>query len=198
MIRVRIDGKSFGATQVLGRVHFDIAPGESVALVGASGIGKSTVLRILAGTDPDFEGQVERPEGMAVVFQEPTLMPWRTVELNLTLVHPALGAEEARQALEKVGLAGKETLFPGQLSLGQQRRLALARAFATPPELLIMDEPFASLDPATAERMLALTETLLHDTRPAMLFVTHDRAEAERLSDRILRLEGVPATLSSS
>lgn len=196
MIRVRIDGKSFGGTQVLGRVHFDIAPGESVALVGESGIGKSTVLRILAGTDTAYEGSVTRPDRMAVVFQEPTLLPWRTVAQNLTLVHPALGAEGARKALDKVGLAGKERLFPGQLSLGQQRRLALARAFATPPELLIMDEPFTSLDPATAERMLELTETLLKDTRPATLFVTHDRAEAERLSDRILRLGGTPATLT--
>lgn len=196
MIEVRIDGKRFGETQVLGRVHFDIAPGECVALVGESGIGKSTVLRIVAGTDTDFDGSVARPARMAVVFQEPTLLPWRSVMQNLTLVHPDLGAEAARAALERVGLAGKEGLFPGQLSLGQQRRLALARAFATPPELLIMDEPFTSLDPATADRMLSLTESLLSATRPAALFVTHDRGEAERLSDRILRLRGAPAELT--
>ncbi len=196
MIRVRIDAKHFGDVQVLARVHFDIAPGESVALVGESGIGKSTVLRIIAGTDVSFEGSVERPERMAVVFQEPTLLPWRSVLQNLTLVHPDLGAEGARAALDRVGLRGKEALFPGQLSLGQQRRLALARAFARPPDLLIMDEPFTSLDHATAERMLALTESLLAATRPATLFVTHDRAEAERLSDRILRLAGTPAELT--
>ncbi|MGP6086141.1 ABC transporter ATP-binding protein [Antarctobacter jejuensis] len=196
MIRVRIDAKRFGDVQVLGAVHFDIAPGESVALVGESGIGKSTVLRIIAETDLAFEGHVDRPERMAVVFQEPTLLPWRSVLQNLTLVHPGLGAEGARAALDRVGLAGKEDLFPGQLSLGQQRRLALARAFATPPDLLIMDEPFTSLDPATAERMLTLTESLLAATRPATLFVTHDRDEAERLSDRILRLEGAPAELT--
>lgn len=196
MIRVRIDAKRFGAVQVLGRVHFDIAAGESVALLGESGIGKSTVLRILAGTDTDYDGSVQRPERMAVVFQEPTLLPWRPVMQNLTLVHPGLGTDAARAALGRVGLAGKEGLFPGQLSLGQQRRLALARAFATPPDLLIMDEPFTSLDPDTAERMLALTESLLAATRPATLFVTHDRGEAERLSDRILRLEGAPAHVS--
>ncbi|MDD9732410.1 ABC transporter ATP-binding protein [Mameliella sp. AT18] len=195
MIRVRIEAKHFGEAQVLGRVHFDIAPGECVALVGPSGIGKSTVLRILAGTDEAFSGHVDRPDRMAVVFQEPTLLPWRSVLQNLTLVHPDLGTEGARVALERVGLSGKETLFPGQLSLGQQRRLALARGFATPPDLLIMDEPFASLDPETAERMLALTESLMATTRPATLFVTHDRAEAERLADRILRLDGTPATL---
>ncbi|WP_300444447.1 ABC transporter ATP-binding protein [uncultured Mameliella sp.] len=196
MIRVRIEAKHFGEAQVLGRVHFDIAPGECVALVGPSGIGKSTILRILAGTDEDFTGHVDRPERMAVVFQEPTLLPWRNVIQNLTLVHPDLGTEGARTALDRVGLAGKETLFPGQLSLGQQRRLALARGFATPPDLLIMDEPFASLDAETAERMLALTESLMATTRPATLFVTHDRAEAERLADRILRLDGAPATLA--
>ncbi|MFC0158465.1 ABC transporter ATP-binding protein [Mameliella alba] len=195
MIHVRIDDKHFGEAQVLGRVHFDIAPGECVALVGPSGIGKSTVLRILAGTDEAFSGHVDRPDRMAVVFQEPTLLPWRSVLQNLTLVHPDLGTEGARAALDRVGLSGKERLFPGQLSLGQQRRLALARGFATPPDLLIMDEPFASLDPETAERMLALTESLMATTRPATLFVTHDRAEAQRLADRILRLDGTPATL---
>lgn len=196
MIRVRIDAKRFGDVQVLGRVHFDIAPGESVALVGDSGIGKSTVLRIIAGTDAAFDGHVKRPDRMAVVFQEPTLLPWRSVVQNLTLIHPDLGTEAARTALDRVGLGGKDDLFPGQLSLGQQRRLALARAFARPPDLLIMDEPFTSLDPETAERMLTLTETLLAATRPATLFVTHNRAEARRLSDRILRLDGAPAELT--
>ncbi len=90
----------------------------------------------------------------------------------------------------------RQTLFPGQLSLGQQRRLALARAFAGEPDFLIMDEPFVSLDPKIAEVMLSLTETLISEVRPATLFVTHARAEAERLKARILELRGAPAALA--
>ena len=197
MIRVDVAAKWFGETQVLGPVAFEIAPGETVAVLGPSGIGKSTLLRIVAGLDAAFEGQIERPGRMAIVFQEPTLLPWRSALRNLTLVHPQLGRAEAMEMLGKVGIADKADLYPGQLSLGQQRRLALARAFAGRPELLIMDEPFVSLDAATAETMLALTERLIAEIRPATLFVTHSREEADRLADRILELAGDPARLNA-
>lgn len=189
MIAVDIKAKRFGGTPVLGPVTFTIERGESVALVGPSGIGKSTLLRIVAGIDPNFDGAVTRPDTLAIVFQEPTLLPWRSTLENLTLIHPGLADAEARRALDQVGLAGKETLFPGQLSLGQQRRLSLARAFAGNPEFLIMDEPFVSLDADTAEAMMRLTESLIARHRPAVLFVTHDRGEAERLASRVLTLE---------
>lgn len=192
MIAVDVKAKAFGGTPVLGPIRFDIATGEAVALVGPSGIGKSTLLRIVAGIDPRFEGRVSRPDAMAIVFQEPTLLPWRSCAQNLMLLHPAMDAAAAQAALEAVGLAGKAALFPGQLSLGQQRRLALARAFAGAPAFLIMDEPFVSLDPQTAEAMLALTERLIATHRPAVLFVTHDLSEAQRLAPRILRLEAGP------
>ncbi|KMK65487.1 ABC transporter ATP-binding protein [Puniceibacterium sp. IMCC21224] len=195
MIKVDVLRKTYGDSQILGRVSFEIAKGETVAILGPSGIGKSTLLRIIAGIDPAYEGTVTRPDRMAIVFQEPTLLPWRSVLRNITLVHPDLGESAAMQMLEKVGIGDKAALFPGQLSLGQQRRLALARAFAGSPEFLIMDEPFVSLDPKTAEAMLALTETLIHETGPATLFVTHARGEAERFHARVLELRGAPATL---
>lgn len=190
MISVDIREKRFGDTMVLGRMSFEIEPGESVALVGPSGIGKSTLLRIVAGIDTAFEGSIIRPNHVAIVFQEPTLLPWRSSLDNLRIVHPALGIEQARHALAQVGLAGKEQHFPGQLSLGQQRRLALARAFCGEPEFLIMDEPFVSLDLETADAMLSLTEDLIARHAPAMLFVTHERGEAERLAERILTMSG--------
>ncbi|SIT06470.1 NitT/TauT family transport system ATP-binding protein [Roseivivax lentus] len=196
MIEIAITAKSFGDRPVLGPIRFDIAPGETVAVTGPSGIGKSTLLRIVAGIDTEFEGHVTTPPRIAMVFQEPTLLPWRSVLQNLTLVHPELGDDAARARLDRVGLADKAGDFPGQLSLGQQRRLALARAFAGAPELLILDEPFVSLDKTTAETMLGLTEALIAETRPATLFVTHAAAEARRLATRTLALRGSPATLA--
>lgn len=197
MIAVDVTSKRFGDTQVLGRVRFDVAPGETVALLGPSGIGKSTLLRIVAGIDGDYQGTVQRPDAMAIVFQEPTLLPWRSALDNLLLTQPGLDKPAAEAALERVGLAGKGDAFPGQLSLGQQRRLSLARAFAGRPAFLIMDEPFVSLDPEMAAQMIGLTEDLIAETRPATLFVTHARAEADRLADRVLVLSGQPATLEA-
>lgn len=188
MIKVAIEGKRFNNTQVLGRIAFEIATGETVALVGPSGIGKSTLLRLVAGIDTSFDGHIERPDALAMVFQEPTLLPWRSALDNLRIVHPALTQQAAVVALSKVGLSGKEQEFPGQLSLGQQRRLSLARAFVGKPDLLIMDEPFVSLDPETAETMMSLTETLIAEQKPATLFVTHAMSEAKRLAQRVLAL----------
>jgi len=195
-IRVDIRAKHFGRTQVLRDVHFSVSRGETVALLGPSGIGKSTLLRIVAGLDRDFDGSVRRPDEMAMVFQEPTLLPWRSALQNVLLVHPGLTPREARAALDRVGLKGREDAFPRALSLGQQRRLALARAFAGRPRMLIMDEPFVSLDPGLADAMLSLAEDLIAEQRPATIFVTHARAEADRLASRVLELRGTPATLT--
>nr|WP_289850500.1 ATP-binding cassette domain-containing protein [Sinorhizobium meliloti] len=176
-------------------IRFEMEIGETVAILGPSGVGKSTLLRLVAGIDTAFEGEITRPENIAMVFQEPVLLPWRSVIENLTLVHPQLGSQAALSALERTGIADRAGLFPGQLSLGQQRRLALARAFAGRPELLVLDEPYVSLDPAMAEDMLALTEALIAETAPAVILVTHSEAEARRLTRRCLRLAGKPATI---
>ena len=196
MIEADIRSKSFGTSRVLGPVRFTVRPGETVAILGPSGIGKSTLLRIVAGIDRRFAGRVARPDRMAIVLQEPTLLPWRSAADNVRLVHPDLPRTKVQAVLDRVGLGDRPDHFPGQLSLGQQRRLALARAFAGSPEGLVMDEPFVSLDTQTADRMLALTEALIAETRPATLLVTHAESEATRLADRILRLGGRPATLA--
>ncbi len=195
MLSVDVVSKSFGDNEILRGVSFSARKGETVAILGPSGIGKSTLLRLIANTDTDFVGSIERPGRMAVVFQNPTLLPWRNVGENVSLVHQRLDAAVIQSALERVGIGAKAQMFPRQLSLGEQRRLALARALAGRPELLIMDEPFVSLDGKTAQDMLALTEQLIDEIRPTTLFVTHQRAEAERLGTRIIELGGSPATL---
>ncbi|MFQ1700761.1 ABC transporter ATP-binding protein [Loktanella agnita] len=197
MISVDVRAKRFGSSQVLKDIRFSVAAGETVAILGPSGIGKTTLLRLIAGIDPRFDGQITRPENTAIVFQEPVLLPWRSVIDNILLIHPHLGRPTAWVALDEVGLGDKADLFPSQLSLGQQRRLSLARGFAGAPELLIMDEPFVSLDAQTAAAMLDLTEALITKTRPATIFVTHALREAERLATRIIHLGGSPATMQT-
>ncbi len=194
ILDLALSAKRFGATQVLGALRLTIGKGEIVALTGPSGVGKTTLLRILAGLDTAFEGTILRPERTAMVFQEPTLLPWRDARANIRLTTGA-SAETADRLLAEVGLEGREQALPLRLSLGQQRRLALARALAAEPELLLMDEPFVSLDPARVEEMLTLTARLLAARDTASVIVTHSRAEAERLASRVVTVDGAPAVI---
>ena len=195
MITVDVQGKRFGDAAILGKIGFTVNASQTLAITGPSGIGKTTLLRIIAGLDEDFDGSVVRPGRIAMVFQEPTLLPWRTAIDNIALTTGA-DARTAEAALGEVGLSGMSARFPGQLSLGQQRRLALARALAAEPDLLLMDEPFVSLDAALIEEMLELTTRLLASRRAATVLVTHSQKEAERLADRIIHLGGSPAAIA--
>ena len=194
MIALDLTAKSFGATQVLGPMRLRVEPGEVLGISGPSGAGKSTLLRILAGIDRRFEGGLEAPGRRAMVFQSPTLMPWRRVIDNVTIPTGATTAEAA-EMLARVGLAGLERRWPGQLSLGQARRVGIARAFVGRPELLILDEPFASLDAERIEDLLTLTATLIAETRPAVVLASHAEHELATLSPRRARLDGRPARL---
>jgi len=192
-LAVTVRDKRFGARQVIADLTFRAAPGEFVALVGPSGCGKSTLLNILAGLDPAFEGSVQAPPGrLGMVFQAPRLLPWRSVADNLLLVDPPGGAAAVEDILAAVGLAGRGASWPNHLSLGMQRRVAVARAFAVNPAVLLMDEPFVSLDADLAGSLRDLLRALLAQRPTTVVFVTHDVAEARDLADRILYLAPSP------
>jgi len=193
-LTLRLRGWRVAGRDILGPVSLSVAPGETVALVGPSGIGKTSLLRIIAGIETRFDGTLEVEGPVSMVFQEPLLLPWRSLIDNLCLTTNC-SPEVADRWLERVGLAGRGKDVPGQLSLGQQRRLALARAFAVKPRVLLLDEPFVSLDADLADDMMSLFEDLRAGSPVATLLVTHARAEAERLANRQLVLSGSPARI---
>jgi NitT/TauT family transport system ATP-binding protein len=199
---VRVEAKRFGSRDVLSEVHFRLEPGTFLALVGPSGCGKTTLLRIIAGLDRDFTGTVSPPGRVAVVFQEPRLLPWRTVAENVALPlagEPAEPQNRARAvaALDSVGLAAEADTFPRALSLGMARRVALARAIAVDPQLLILDEPFVSLDETSAAAMRALVARVAGALRATVILVTHDLDDALELAGRVIRLDGTPARIAA-
>jgi ABC-type nitrate/sulfonate/bicarbonate transport system ATPase subunit len=201
-LEVEIEYKAFTNAagerlDVLTNFGFGLGAGEVGVFVGPSGCGKSTMLRILAGLDHDFRGRVTRPATarIGMVFQEPRLLPWRSVEENVRLVAPL--ADEARisELFAILELAEHRSHFPGELSLGLARRVALARAFAVDPDFLILDEPLASLDDALAARLREQIAILV-GSRPVMtLLVTHNLDDAVRLGDRLFLLSPRPARI---
>lgn len=204
-LELDIRSKSFpapgGRTQIIEGININVAQGEFVAVLGPSGCGKTTTMQIASGLDSAFEGTVQYGPGvedhLAYVFQQPRLLPWRTVRENIELVFadPAAHAGDISAALADVGLADAGHLYPGQLSLGMQRRAALARAFVLRPRLLLMDEPFVSLDDALAQNLRGLLRGLLDAHPAAVLFITHDWREAVTLADRLVFLTPSPATI---
>jgi ABC-type nitrate/sulfonate/bicarbonate transport system ATPase subunit len=197
---VHIEHKSYRAASgerlhVLDRLSITLTNGEVVALVGPSGCGKTTLLRIIVGLDRDFAGSVQLPPHgrLGVVFQEPRLLPWRTVEANVRLAAPQASEETLGALFATLGLTEHRRHYPGELSVGLARRVALARAFAIQPELLVLDEPFVSLDSALAVRLRAELVELVSRRPVTTLLVTHDVDEAAALADRLILLSPSPA-----
>ena len=188
-LRLRGIGRDFGPRRVLRDLHLDVAPGETVAITGRSGAGKSTLLRIIAGLDGDHDGTVRGAGRIAMVFQEPRLLPWRSALANVMLATRA-GEAVVLDLFAQVGLQDHAHAHPPQMSLGQQRRLALVRAAALEADTLLLDEPFASLDERTAREVRDALHRLVRRSGSTVLIATHDRADVEALCDRALHLDG--------
>jgi ABC-type nitrate/sulfonate/bicarbonate transport system ATPase subunit len=200
-LELRIDRKTYlnadrVAVDVIRGLSLRLRAGEFGALIGPSGCGKTTVLRIVAGLDTDFQGDCRWPgePRLGVVFQEPCLLPWRTVDENIRLVLPPdrVGADLS-DLIETLGLGGHRGHYPGELSLGLARRVAIARAFAVAPDFLLLDEPFVSLDEATAARLRAELTALTASRHVTTLMVTHDLDEAVQLADHMFFLSDRPS-----
>jgi len=180
---------------VLRDLAFTLRAGTVGALAGPSGCGKTTLLRIITGLDSDYTGTVHLPDHgkLGMVFQEPRLLPWRTAEQNVRLGAPEATDAELDTLFAALGLVAHRHHFPGELSLGQARRVALARAFAVKPDLLVLDEPFVSLDAALAKHLQGQLASLVSSRHITTLIVTHSLDEAIGLADRLFLLSASPA-----
>jgi NitT/TauT family transport system ATP-binding protein len=209
--RIRIEGlaKEFGSLRVFQNVDLEIGQRECVAIVGPSGCGTTTMLRCIDGLVAPTEGAVringdvvaKPPRGVAVVFQHFGLFPWKTVYenvaygLRMNKAPKEAIAERVPRFIEMVGLSGFEKAYPYQLSGGMQQRTGLARALAVEPEVLLMDEPFASIDAQTRE-VLQFELLRIWESRPtSMVFVTHSIEEAVLMGDRVVVLKGRPSSV---
>jgi NitT/TauT family transport system ATP-binding protein len=208
-VEVRAVSKQFesraGRQTAISGVDLSIAPGQFVSLLGPSGCGKTSLLRIIGGLTEPTTGSVSidggsvadavRARKFGFVFQDPTLLPWRTVRANAMLLLDVIGRQSEQHRvdalLETVGLSQFANHYPAQLSGGMRQRVALARALALDPEILLMDEPFAALDAITRER-LGVELLGIWDGARSVVFVTHSIAEAVLLSDRVVVMSTSP------
>ena len=208
-IQINIINKTYPAIEqaeshtAIADLNLSLKSGEFICLVGPSGCGKTTLLNIIADLDHDYQGSIglsqqsSRPK-IGYIFQNPRLLPWRTVRENIELVvEDPLSTHIIDALLEEMQLTPSQHVYPARLSLGMSRRVSITRAFAVDPDLLLMDEPFVSLDAPTARQVRALLLSLWQQRPHTVLFVTHDLREAIALADRLIFLSASPMSVIS-
>jgi ABC-type nitrate/sulfonate/bicarbonate transport system ATPase subunit len=208
-IDINVHSKTYPAIAQVGvhlaikNLQLSIKSGEFVCLVGPSGSGKTTLLNIIAKLDKDYEGEItvgryNAQSKIGCIFQNPRLLPWRTVRENIELVlDTSQSLAIVDELLEVMQLTDSQQVYPERLSLGMSRRVSIIRAFAIEPDVLLMDEPFVSLDAPTARQVRELLLKLWHDRPHTVLFVTHDLREAITLADRLIFLSARPMSVVS-
>lgn len=194
--------KTFGRQQVFHQFSISFNPGKISCLLGSSGCGKTTLLNLLSGALKCDAGVVEGMNGkrVAYVFQEPRLLPWRTVSGNLEFVLPSGWTADQKDAtirhqLERVNLENFSDFYPGKLSGGMKQRVSLARAFAFPSDIILMDEPFRGLDPILKKGLMEMALDLWNEEKRTVIFVTHDLDEAKFLGEEIFILGQSPVKI---
>ena len=215
MIEIRNLSKTYrtrgGDVPSLRPIDLDITDGEFVAVVGPSGCGKSTLLKLVAGLIPPTEGEVqiggvavqEPPDDVGIVFQNPVLLPWRSVLRNVMLPVEVRKLDReshlarARKLLSMAGLEDFQNKYPWQLSGGMQQRAAICRALVHDPKIVLMDEPFGALDAMTRERMNLELQKIHHDTGKTILLITHSIPEAVFLADRVVVMSERPGSIAA-
>ncbi|NLN87371.1 MAG: ABC transporter ATP-binding protein [Syntrophomonadaceae bacterium] len=203
-IKMEHVSKSFGGLQVLNDFSYTFGQGEFVCICGPSGIGKTTILQLIAGLQQPDAGQMERAShNIGYVFQEPRLIPWcsvlENIETGLHHIMPEAKSERRHIAAEmayRVGLEGFQDYFPAQLSGGMKQRVSLARAFAVEPDILLLDEPFSSLNIELREAMCGHLLQLLALKPCTTMMVTHTLEDAVRLADRMIYLHDRPCQIT--
>ena len=194
MLEIRNLSKDYQGLPVLRNLNIEVKEQEIVAIVGPSGCGKSTLLNLIAGTVKGFEGTIENhAEKTGYVFQEDRILPWLNVYDNIRIVRQREDGERIHSLIKKMHLDGFESYYPEQLSGGMRQRCGIARAFYFGSELLLMDEPFKSLDVNLRMEMLGYLLELWEEEKTAIVFVTHNIEEALMTADRILVMKNRPA-----
>ncbi|MDR5826485.1 ABC transporter ATP-binding protein [Caballeronia sp. LP006] len=209
MIRLEGVAKSFGALQVLKEVDLDVAKGEFLVLLGASGCGKSTMLNMISGFEPPTQGRVlvngrevkDVEPACGMVFQQYALFPWKTVSENVAFglkmrgVGRAERRDAARRYIEAVGLKGFEDSYPGALSGGMKQRVSIARVLANDPDVMLLDEPFAALDAMTRQVLQEQLLSIYEKSGKTIVFITHSIDEALLLSTRMVVMGAKPGRI---
>lgn len=196
MLDIYIQNKTYNKNLVLEDIELEIKDSEFISVLGPSGCGKSTFLNILANLDDDFKGHIEMPfENISFMFQDDRLLPWLSIKENLLLVSKKKDLNEIKRVLKLIGLENILDEFPKSLSGGMKRRIALARAFINKPQLILLDEPFTSLDFPTSQELKYEFIKLCKEFKPLVILVTHDLSEAILFSNRIFFLSKKPSTV---